>query len=245
MTRTSLHQIIVLCQSIEEAAKKLYLAFSSHAHNAEHKAFWRDIANDEKRHITYWKELRIQEAKGALSQVFDQPEKIIGEIKAMKLLVGKMLKEERNFKNASYVIVLAFRLESLMLHPAFCIMFSALKSKQGTPSAEDDYQEHVDKFSWFMHKHLPKSPERTIMGEMLSRMWEHSRELTSQFSQIKTLRGLIPICANCKKIRDDAGFWNQIESYLEQKTDAQFTHGICPQCARKLYPDLGLETESP
>lgn len=68
-------------------------------------------------------------------------------------------------------------------------------------------------------------------------------ELQDALTKIKTLRGLIPICASCKKIRDDQGAWNQLESYICEHTDAEFTHGICPPCARKLYPDLFDESE--
>lgn len=65
-----------------------------------------------------------------------------------------------------------------------------------------------------------------------------NKELKNSIETIKTLRGLIPICANCKKIRDDKGYWNQIESYIQKHSDAEFSHGICPECARKLYPEL-------
>lgn len=62
--------------------------------------------------------------------------------------------------------------------------------------------------------------------------------LEAALSQIKTLSGLLPICANCKKIRDDQGYWNQIESYIRDHSDARFTHGICPECLKELYPEL-------
>lgn len=68
-----------------------------------------------------------------------------------------------------------------------------------------------------------------------------NRELKNSIETIKTLRGLIPICANCKKIRDDKGYWNQIESYIQKHSEAEFSHGICPECARKLYPELYKE----
>jgi hypothetical protein len=56
-------------------------------------------------------------------------------------------------------------------------------------------------------------------------------------AHIKTLRGLLPICASCKRIRDDGGYWNQIEQYVHEHTEAEFSHGICPDCMKKLYPD--------
>jgi len=64
--------------------------------------------------------------------------------------------------------------------------------------------------------------------------------LQKTLSEVKTLRGFLPICAHCKKIRDDKGYWNQIESYIRDRSDAEFSHGICPECAKKLYPDMDL-----
>jgi hypothetical protein len=63
-------------------------------------------------------------------------------------------------------------------------------------------------------------------------------KLQDALAKIKTLRGLLPICSSCKKIRDDKGYWNQIESYISDHSEAEFTHGICPKCAKKLYPEL-------
>lgn len=61
-------------------------------------------------------------------------------------------------------------------------------------------------------------------------------DLRLALDNVKTLRGLIPICASCKRIRDDSGYWGQIEAYIARHTDADFSHGICPECAEKLYP---------
>ncbi len=55
--------------------------------------------------------------------------------------------------------------------------------------------------------------------------------------QVKTLQGLLPICSHCKKIRNDQGYWQQIEAYLGQHSEVQFTHSICPDCMRKYYPE--------
>ncbi|MFC1567268.1 PAS domain S-box protein [Thermodesulfobacteriota bacterium] len=65
-------------------------------------------------------------------------------------------------------------------------------------------------------------------------------ELQNALAQVKTLRGLLPICSHCKNIRDDKGYWNKIESYIHQHSDAEFTHSICPECAKKHYPDLDI-----
>ena len=59
-------------------------------------------------------------------------------------------------------------------------------------------------------------------------------------AEIKILKGILPICANCKKIRDDKGYWSQVESYIKEYSEAEFSHSICPECVKKLYPGLGL-----
>ena len=65
-----------------------------------------------------------------------------------------------------------------------------------------------------------------------------TRELKEAIEKVKLLSGLLPICASCKKIRDDKGYWNQIEAYVRDHSEAEFSHCICPACARTLYPEL-------
>lgn len=79
---------------------------------------------------------------------------------------------------------------------------------------------------------------RTIKLDQANKELEIAlEELTEAFENIKTLKGLLPICSKCKKIRDDKGYWNQMEKYLEENTDALFSHSVCPDCAKKLYED--------
>jgi PAS domain S-box-containing protein len=63
-------------------------------------------------------------------------------------------------------------------------------------------------------------------------------ELQAALADIKTLRGLLPICASCKKIRDDGGYWQHLEQYVSEHSEAQFSHSLCPDCLVKLYPEL-------
>jgi hypothetical protein len=62
-------------------------------------------------------------------------------------------------------------------------------------------------------------------------------QLQKALTEIKTLEGIIPICSCCKKIRDDKGYWEQVEAYVSRHTSATFSHGICPECLKKHYPD--------
>ena len=63
-------------------------------------------------------------------------------------------------------------------------------------------------------------------------------ELQQTLQHVKRLQGILPICANCKKIRDDKGYWNRIESYISEHSEADFSHSICPECAKELYGDI-------
>jgi len=65
-----------------------------------------------------------------------------------------------------------------------------------------------------------------------------NKQLKEALETVKTLKGLIPICANCKNIRDDEGFWHQVEEYVQRHSEAEFSHGICPECVKELYPEF-------
>jgi hypothetical protein len=84
----------------------------------------------------------------------------------------------------------------------------------------------IENKSIFKRKQAEKEREKLIT------------ELQDAAARIRTLGGLLPICSNCKNIRDDQGYWKQIESYIRDHSEAEFTHSLCPVCAKKLYPEF-------
>ncbi len=72
---------------------------------------------------------------------------------------------------------------------------------------------------------------------------QRESDLEERITQIKTLSGLLPICSSCKKIRDDQGYWHMVEAYIGDHSEAEFTHGICPDCVKKLYSDLNIDED--
>ncbi len=78
--------------------------------------------------------------------------------------------------------------------------------------------------------------ERTLKEEILKQTIKDKEIIDNAFKEIHVLRGFLPICANCKKIRDSGGSWNHIEDYISKHSAAQFSHSICPDCATELYP---------
>ena len=82
---------------------------------------------------------------------------------------------------------------------------------------------------------------RVVLSDITKRKLAEEA-LRKASNEIRTLRGIIPICSNCKKIRDDKGYWNQVDVYVRDHTEAEFTHGMCPECMRQLYP--GFERDA-
>jgi ligand-binding sensor domain-containing protein len=91
---------------------------------------------------------------------------------------------------------------------------------------------------------LGAATQRLRLRKLQSRERELSARVDESLAQIKVLRGLLPICAACKKIRDDTGYWNQMETYIHAHSQAEFSHSICPDCMAKLYPDYLPKTET-
>lgn len=83
------------------------------------------------------------------------------------------------------------------------------------------------------HERLQKD-----LAETESALAVRLRDLQNAMLEVKTLKGLLPICASCKKIRDSQGDWTEFEVYVRERTEARFSHGVCPDCAGRLYPDL-------
>jgi hypothetical protein len=75
------------------------------------------------------------------------------------------------------------------------------------------------------------------LAELSERLREAKETAEAALAKVRTLSGFLPICASCKRIRDDKGYWEQIESYIQTHTEAEFSHGICPECYARLYPD--------
>ncbi|MGO9377338.1 MAG: response regulator [Dissulfurispiraceae bacterium] len=98
-------------------------------------------------------------------------------------------------------------------------------------------QDYLVKGSFFdnmLQRSIRYSVERQRLDTERERL---IRELQETLSKVKQLSGLLPICASCKKIRDDEGYWTQVEVYMREHTEMDFTHTVCPECTKKIYPE--------
>jgi len=100
-------------------------------------------------------------------------------------------------------------------------------------------------YRWIFDRGVPFEDEQGSFGgyigsciDITDRVEARRLVLREHESEIKRLRGMLPICSSCKRIRDDKGYWNQIEVYIRDHSDAEFSHGICPECIKKLYPNF-------
>ena len=85
---------------------------------------------------------------------------------------------------------------------------------------------------------------RVVISDV-TEMKRTQEALQQALNDVQTLRGIVPICMHCKKIRDDQGYWNRVEVYLQDHTEVEFSHGICPECAKQLYPEFEEDAGSP
>ena len=97
-----------------------------------------------------------------------------------------------------------------------------------------DKQTLRSKVSVFCRLHA----QRDVIQVQLDEIQHKNEELEKHLAEIKVLRELVPICASCKNVRDDTGYWHSIEQYSTKNADTKFTHSICPQCTETLYPGI-------
>ena len=88
-----------------------------------------------------------------------------------------------------------------------------------------------------------KAALEAVVAQRTAELRARNDELSEALGRVKQLSGLLPICANCRKVRDDKGYWNQLELYLRDHSDVDFSHGICPACAKELYPEYDLSSD--
>jgi PAS domain S-box-containing protein len=131
-----------------------------------------------------------------------------------------------------------------------------LLDEDGQPSGPHIWEfqnTRINRWYKIMDKAIPWKDGRTVRLEIATDITDLKNsaaekekligELEAALQEVKTLQGIIPICSYCKKIRDDSGYWSQVESYLQKQTAAEFSHGICPDCVEKHFPGMTREKD--
>ena len=243
-TDRELKKIVALCLLIDRKAHRLYLALSDASEEDELKLFWKQMSLDEKRHIAYWEAARHYINNNPVENPFDDPASLIIELESIEKQAETLFDKAKTTREISDSFLMAYRMEFYALHPAFQVLFQNIGISGDKISPEDDYEDHLNKFIKAFLKYGDGNPELELAGDLLKRLFVDNKNLARQLTTVKQLRGLLPICSNCKSIRDDQGYWNKIEAYINEHADVEFTHSICPKCVKDLYPDFIGKSQS-
>ncbi|HHS12373.1 MAG TPA: hypothetical protein ENN03_01240 [bacterium] len=238
----TLIDIVSQCLLLERLAAGLYRRLPDLCEERSLHPFWESMARQEREHVRYWEGLLELCEKERIPQIFDEPESVLDELKKVEKQVQAALKNVEPL-TASASFLLAYRIEFFLMHPAFEALFHLMRKQTKDRSPEDTYEQHIQGLLHALEKMGPVSAEFRLIGDMMNRLWNVNRLMASQLSDIRNLRGLIPICMHCKNVRNDEGYWGKVENYVESRSRAQFSHGICPECMRKYYSEY-MDDES-
>ena len=237
MAKHTFKQILDVCLSVERKAVGFYNRMAENSKSAELTTFWKEMASQESGHVQFWDKLAELEDQGSLPNVFDNPESIAHELEKLLQQVNELCKTNIPGDPVRSVL-LAYQLEFMMMHPAFPALFYMMDKKTGDLSPEKDYREHIGGLIRQVRHMGLENPELELVADLMDRQWTVQQNLARRMVEIRELRELVPICSYCKNIRNDRGYWEKVETYVESHYPAEFSHGICPDCIRKHFPEF-------
>ncbi len=231
-------RLLRLCIDIEKRAVSMYRRLAGSFEPGPLHDFWRGMSIQESRHVAYWNNLMELAEQRRIRNVFDDPGRIETELSD---ICGRLVELDGAWPGSMDVrtsFLFAYKAEFYILHPSFAALFHLMRAETREPSPEDDYDKHIGGIVVALRRHGTADPELELIADLTARLWARNRELAVQLANIKSLRNLVPICMHCKNVRNDKGYWDKVERYVESRSPMQFSHGICPDCIVKYYPDL-------
>ena len=177
-----LSTILDLCIQIDQAAVELYASLSVSAGSDALKGFWDKMATEGQSHLEYWQQLKTLAAYDELPQAFDNPERVITELKERAQRIQALRKQWEKDKTVNSAFVIAYRLESYKLHPAFRTLFQYYRPiTNGTVPEEKELDEsNINTFVEALQKYGEVTPELELVGETLQRLWDQNKALSKQ-----------------------------------------------------------------
>ena len=176
----------------------------------------------------------------------DRMEFIIELLIGVVLIIGIIFMKKSSRRNVIYRFSLLGKREGLIFSLVIFAMFTTILL---IPSIFDTYKYEAAQAFRFIGAYLfilfitykLESSRGNYFNQLVKTTQGLNIEkdkLEKSLKEIKTLSGMLPMCASCKKIRDDKGYWNHVEAYITDHSDAVLSHGICPECSKKLYPEF-------
>jgi hypothetical protein len=238
MSELTMLDIVMQSLALEKKAVKIYHKLMDQAGDDELKTFWSGMRTQESQHVQYWQDLLDIVKEQKILDIFDRPSDVLDELKKVGNNVDSILEKEMDLSEPANAFLTAYRAEFFLLHPAFEAMFFLMRKFTGDTSPEDGYRGHIQGLIEAMRKLGQNRPEFELIAELTNQLWDRNQQLARQMANIKQLHGLLPICMHCKKIRNEEGYWQQVEQYIGDHSEAVFSHGICNDCIEKYYPEI-------
>ena len=233
-----LPDIIQQCIELEEQAERTYRTMSGVSSNEKLAGFWKSMAAQETAHIRYWQGLLKLAEQDKIRNIFDAPEEVLKALQEVRADVDGFLAKAEIGNDVETMFFVAYKLEFMLMHPAFAALFILMEQETDQSAPSRAYDAHINGLITFMKELHKATPLFELISDSLKHLWARNREIAGQLAEIRSLRGLIPICMHCHNIREDSGFWTRVEHYIEDRSDATFSHGICPDCLEKYYAEF-------
>jgi hypothetical protein len=237
MPNPMISEILDLCLEAEQSAAATYRAFAGAPADGPLSRFWKSMALQEEEHIHFWEQLAEFNRRGSLRNIFDDPGTVIKQLKAILADMDGFAEDAAAASGPAHRLMIAFRLEFTIMHPAFTAMFLLMAKQTGVASPVSAYHSHISGLIHQARKLGIADPNLELVADLMDRQWSVQLDLSQRLADIQDLRSLIPICAYCKNVRNDKGYWQKVEEYIEHHFPAEFSHGICPDCIRKHFPE--------
>lgn len=170
--------IINACLFMEKRAENLYRSFGKKARDRGKKTFWNRMADEEREHMDFWKDLKSMDNKGIIKDIFADPDIILGELKDIRKITDTMVKKNRLTDREKFLT--AYKLEYYMMHVAFFTLFHFIKALPAKKTPQDSYEEHLDYFIDHFYQYNEIMPGADILTMTLKKLWRDSVSLSAE-----------------------------------------------------------------
>lgn len=172
-------EILNICLTVDTMASRAYNTLSKLAESEAHKALWIEMFKEETSHVVFWKKIIAAHKLRNLPEVFDDPQQVIRELRSIIPDAEAILRECEKSRSISDALILAYRLESHMIHPAFVTLFEHYGNIVGDQSANTEYDSHINQFVEALIKYGGGKQELKMLGEALKHLWDKNRKLVT------------------------------------------------------------------
>jgi diguanylate cyclase (GGDEF)-like protein len=187
-----LSKILDLCIKIDQAAVEIYSSLSEFAGSDALKSFWNKMAAEGQTHLEYWQQLKTLAAYEELPETFEDPDHIISELEERDEQIQALQGQWEKDQTVGSAFVIAYRLESYKLHPAFRTLFQSFRPMTDgeLPQEKELDETNINAFVTALRKYGEATPELELVGETLQRLWDQNKTLSEQ-SMLDSLSGLL------------------------------------------------------